>query len=142
MKFLTDEQRAKAIASLTRAPDEVILSAMVEFRRWRHMEEGTLANFNEVAGELAERRTHTAPVSEERRGTCGCAVQEVKLQEIDRPNVDPGKPAIGKIGAPAKALILEELSTGTIQPHAKYAEHLKLLWARGEVKFDGQEYYL
>ena len=137
MKLLTDEQRAKAVAALARAPDEILLSAMVDFRRWRHMEEGTKANFEEVADELTERRTHTVPVSEECRGTYGCVVQEV-----DRPNVDPGKPTITKIGAPAKALILEELRTGTIQPHAKYAEHLKLLWARGEVKFDGQRWYL
>ena len=54
-------------------------------------------------------------------------------------NVCPGDPAIGKIGATAKDLILSELRAGR-QLHQKYAEHLKLLWARGEVKYDGTLY--
>jgi hypothetical protein len=67
-----------------------------------------------------------------------------------RPNISPGEPSITKIGADAKAFILTELkcivgaSTGRVPEHFghKYKEHLKLLWKRGEIKFDGTEYYL
>ncbi len=70
------------------------------------------------------------------------AVPDAVIPASTRANVSPGEPTIGKIGADSKALILSELSTGTIQPHAKYVEHCKLLWKRGEVKYDGKEYYL
>jgi hypothetical protein len=29
-----------------------------------------------------------------------------------------------------------------IQPGAKFEEHAKLLWSRGEIRFDGKEWYL
>ena len=56
-------------------------------------------------------------------------------------NVSPGLSTIGKIGTAAKEYIFEALKLGE-QPGAKYTEHMKLLWARNEVKFDGSEYYL
>jgi len=61
-------------------------------------------------------------------------------QHAERPNVSPGKPSISKIGGSTKDLLMSELDEGK-QPSAKYAEHLKLLWSRGEVKYDGKEYY-
>lgn len=61
---------------------------------------------------------------------------------VPRLNVSPGPSSISKIGENAKLTIMSELRTGDIQPHAKYAEHLKLLWARGEVKYDGKEYFI
>lgn len=137
MKLLSEEQRAKAIEALARAPDEILLSAMVDFRRFRHLEEGTRANFNEVADQLTERRQANEPVDVERRGTCGCAVQEVKA----RTNVSPGTSSIGKIGGVTRDTLIAYLAKNQ-QPPAKYAEHMKLLWARGEIKFDGTEYYL
>ena len=62
-------------------------------------------------------------------------------EEPPRQNVSPGPSAISKIGEKAKTYLLNELKGGR-QPEAKYAEHLKLLWSRGEIKFDGKEYYL
>ena len=65
-----------------------------------------------------------------------------------RPNVSPGEPSIGKIGADSKAFIHGELKaalgTGRVPEHfgTKFQEHLKLLWKRGEIKWDGTEYYL
>lgn len=58
-----------------------------------------------------------------------------------RPNISPGEPSIGKIGADSRTGILQMLSA-SVQPTSKYAEHLKLLWKRGETKYDGKEYYL
>lgn len=61
---------------------------------------------------------------------------------IPRKNVSPGTPAITKIGSATADLILGELKRGRQPLSTKYTEHLKLLWKRGEVKFDGKEYYL
>ena len=58
-----------------------------------------------------------------------------------RKNVSPGEPSITKIGSGAKETIIHALNTGTPLGD-RYTEHLKLLWARGEIKFDGEEYYL
>ena len=63
-----------------------------------------------------------------------------------RKNVSPGEPSITKIGEKARAYLLNELKAGPrtteYADFHKYDEHLKLLWKRGEVKFDGKEYYL
>lgn len=146
MNFLTEDQRTKAIESLKRAPDEVLLSAMVDFRRFRHIEEGTRANFNQVVDELTERRTHNEPVAEDHRGS-GINVQPVEEIKLERINVSPGTPSITKIGSNTKEYIINELKISgaprTLEHFGmKYKEHLKLLWARGEIKFDGTEYYL
>ena len=67
-------------------------------------------------------------------------------EEPPRQNVSPGLPTISKIGEKAKTYLLNELKGGarTLEyaDFHKYTEHLKLLWARGEIKFDGVEYYL
>ena len=60
---------------------------------------------------------------------------------VARKNVSPGEPSITKIGSGAKETIIHALNTGTPLGD-RYTEHLKLLWARGEIKFDGEEYYL
>ena len=62
---------------------------------------------------------------------------------VVRKNICPGEPTISKIGASTTGMLLELLRCG-IQPDAKYREHLKLLWKRGLVKFDGTlgEYYV
>lgn len=75
------------------------------------------------------------------------AAQKVDNEEIatshptTRTNVSPGEPSIGKIGNVAKDAITATLGAGR-QPAEKYTEHMKLLWKRGEVKYDGKEYYL
>lgn len=61
--------------------------------------------------------------------------------EADRTNVSPGSSTITKIGSETKKHILESLDVN-VQPATRYAEHLKLLWSRGEIKFDGDRYYL
>jgi len=58
-----------------------------------------------------------------------------------RKNVSPGEPSITKIGMNTEGALFGVLSAGG-QPEARYAEHLKLLWKRGKVKFDGTEYYV
>lgn len=82
--------------------------------------------------ELGERRVLDEPVAVEKRGT---AIVE------GRKNVSPGAPSIGKIGENAKAFILESLEAGA-QPPDKYLEHMKLLWSRHIIKYDGDEFYI
>jgi hypothetical protein len=59
-----------------------------------------------------------------------------------RKNVSPGGPFITKIGTTTSDMILGLLKNGMTVPEPKYTEHLRLLWSRGLVKFDGKEYYL
>ena len=60
---------------------------------------------------------------------------------VARKNVSPGEPSITKIGSGAKETIIHALNTGTPLGD-RYTEHLKLLWARGEIKFDGEVFYV
>lgn len=59
-----------------------------------------------------------------------------------RSNVSPGEPAIGKIGQKSKDYLLNILANDVIKSGGKYEQHLRLLWKRNEVKFDGKEYFL
>ena len=59
-----------------------------------------------------------------------------------RKNINPGDPTITKIGSGTKDLILDALRQGQQMPRPKYDEHLKLLWKRGEVRFDGELFYV
>ena len=86
-----------------------------------------------------------------------CSKQYVEPEEIvggkpatedtqTRKNVSPGPASIVKIGEKTKDYLLGELKTSprTLEyaDFHKYKEHLKLLWARQQVKFDGEEYYV
>ena len=58
-----------------------------------------------------------------------------------RKNVSPGEPSITKIGSSTLEVVLGMLKDGH-QPPEKYSEHMKLLWKRDKVKFDGSNFYL
>ena len=58
-----------------------------------------------------------------------------------RKNISPGTSSITKIGMNTEGALFGVLRAGG-QPEAKYAEHLKLLWKRGKVKFDGEQFYV
>ena len=60
---------------------------------------------------------------------------------VARKNVSPGEPSITKIGSGTRETIIHALATGTPLGE-RYAEPLKLLWKRGEIKFDGEEYFV
>lgn len=68
-------------------------------------------------------------------------LEQVGVTPSERKNVSPGEPSITKIGSNTREEIIEALKRG-VQPLDKFREHLKLLWKRGEIKFDGEEYYL
>ena len=61
--------------------------------------------------------------------------------QFDRPNVDPGVSSITKIGTKTKEEILYAIKHDHT-PLARFEEHYRLLWSRGEIKYDGEKYYL
>lgn len=125
MALLTEADRAYILEQLKLAPDGILADAMLAL--------------NGLRDKIIDVRTLVLNKAVD--------VRKLEVQEspepnpVERPNVSPGASLISKIGGPTKALILEELAEG-IQPGPKFPEHMKLLWARGEVKFDGEEYYL
>jgi hypothetical protein len=62
-------------------------------------------------------------------------------EAVERKNVSPGNPTIGKIGTATTDELIAILNGGK-QPPKNRSEHMKLLWKRGLVKYDGKEYYL
>jgi len=66
---------------------------------------------------------------------------DLTTSKVERKNINPGPSSITKIGLTTKSELLHNLSFGT-QPIAKYKEHMKLLWARDEVKWDGEVWYV
>lgn len=130
MSLLTQRDREYILAQLTLAPDSVLADAMLAFDAIR----------TKIVAVRKMVETPTLSVAIE--VPIAKAVPPEEIEPVIRSNVSPGKPAITKIGSETKASILGGLANNGIQPSAKFAEHCKLLWSRGEIKFDGKEYYL
>jgi hypothetical protein len=145
MNFLTPEQRAKAIESLAKAPDEILLTLMVELRKLAHIEEGMRRNVTEL---FVERRVAIVPVADEKRGAITAVVEkvdEIVVPPVTRKNVCPGPVSTSKIGLKTVDYVLNELKAGDREPiyfGTKNLENLKLMWSRKAIKFDGKVYYL
>ena len=88
----------------------------------------------QALNEQARQRVDALPVNP--NGVLGLMPVE------QRKNINPGDPTITKIGSGTKDLILDALRQGQQMPRPKYDEHLKLLWKRGEVRFDGELFYV
>lgn len=84
--------------------------------------------------ELPPFKTTATPVFKE-------ATAVAPTKDVGRSNVSPGEPIISKIGEKARESCMA-IARGEMDFLPSYTEHLKLLWKRGEVKFDGTEYYL
>lgn len=127
MKLLTDKQRAFALKRLAEADDDILLGALAEIRQ------------RDVRIEAAKRQLN------EEFGVETCAEMQVEAPPVKEPvprrNVSPGPSSITKISPVTEATLLGGLGKGHC-PVARWNEHLKLLWTRGKVKFDGKEYYL
>lgn len=120
MQLLHDSDRAYILEQLKLAPDSVLADAMLAF--------------NVIRDKVVMVRKMTEQ---------GATLVEPAPPQVEveaRPNVPPGGSTITKIGSATKEELLKTLGQGA-QPSAKYQEHLKLLWARGEVKFDGKEWW-
>lgn len=130
MSLLTPRDREYILNQLQLAPDSVLADAMLAFN--------TIRDKLMVVRKLAE-----PPEATQETFAQGIAEYEKELVEkaAIRTNVSPGESQIGKIGGATKEGLLQNLRDGVPIP-SKYDEHMKLLWARNEVKFDGEEYYL
>lgn len=124
MSLLSANDRAYILNQLTLAPDSVLTDAMLAF--------------DAIRNKIATVRKLVSPSPEE---TPAPAAEAAPQGKPTRRNINPGVSAITRIGGPTRVQVLGYLDSG-MQPPAKFEEHCKLLWERGEVKFDGQEYYL
>lgn len=62
----------------------------------------------------------------------------------ERPNVSPGTPTVSKMGADRKQAIFAGVRAGDfVNGYSGVSlPYLQLLWSRGEVRFDGQDFYI
>lgn len=124
MSLLTANDRAYILNQLTLAPDSVLADAMLAF--------------DAIRNKIVAVRKLASPSPEE---TPAPTAEVAPQGKPTRRNINPGVSSITKIGSNTKADILAAVADG-MQPAAKFEEHCKLLWERGEIKFDGREYYL
>ena len=143
MKFLTEEQRARALVCLATAPDEIILSAMVDLKAHNHRVEGTWSNLNAILGDL---EAVAAGVPNRVATSAPVPASPTPAAAAPRVNVPFTRAsAITRIGTATREFILSQLrmSDSSITGlGAKYVEQLILLRERGEIKFDGEAFYL
>jgi len=139
---LIEFNRAKALAYIDRvATDGDLLRLTATLRHWKSVEENET---KKLAGETAPDSKsffmeHHEEVEKHEATTAGGG-PDVSPMESPRTNVSPGPSSITKIGSKTREEILQSLKEGR-QPSDKYSEHMKLLWSRDEVKFDGEKYY-
>ena len=115
----------------TQEEAQAVLNAVAAIGKQPHACSRQFIEASEIVAKVHGKIVDTEPLSEGAHPTAS----------PPRKNVNPGTPSIGKIGSGTKEQLLEMLSEGH-QPQAKWMEHLKLLWSRGEVKFDGYDFYL
>lgn len=125
--MLSDNDRKYILNALRAAPDHVLADAMLAYNAFRD---------KVIAVRKLTKAPEAEPSSPEVEDTPSSEVEDTP----DRPNVDPGKSTIIKIGAKSKDEIFVRLKNGASLD--RFSEHLKLLWSRGEVKFDGTRYYV
>lgn len=139
MSILSDRDREFILKQLRTAPDSVLADAMLEFNLIRDKIVAVRKLTKEPQEVISSEMTVTEPAPNIEINPLGTVhASQSKL----RPNVDPGKPEITKIGSKTKDQIIQWLKDGTDIRADLYGEHLKLLWSRGEVKFDGARWYV
>lgn len=149
MNILSQLEREALIKSLSDAPDEILIDAVRQRKEWMS---GIKSSFKEVQGFIGMRviETPTAKYSGSEIGTKDSSKKVDNDSETSgrdshpttRINKSPGPSAISKLGSKTKDELIAVLKAGSQPNHDKWGEHLKLLWSRGEVKFDGAAYYL
>lgn len=136
MQILKNDERDALLKVLQTAPDEVLLDAVRQTK---------------------DHRLHIQNTLKEVQGYCGLKAIELPKPQLDaksveakavldatptaRKNINPGRPAIGKIGTKTTNELLDMLSK-RVQPAEKWTEHMKLLWSRDIVKWDGSQWYV
>lgn len=126
-RLITDNDREFILNALAGASDEVLVRA---YQDWDAQRTAALQVRASVGSKISSPQTNTEPQT-----------SSEDVAPAPRPNVSPGASSISKIGGATKDELFGMLARGT-QPPAKYSEHLKLLWSRGEVNFDGKDWYV
>lgn len=135
--LLSTSEREALLRALVDAPDDVLIDAVQQRKNWI---KSIKSSFDEVRGFVGMKVTEAGKPPPASAGSVP-VVKSAPQEVASRKDVSPGTPAIGKIGSTTKDTLLDLLKQG-IQPNSKWSEHLKLLWLRHEIKFDGKEYYL
>lgn len=130
MALLNDGDRAFILAQLTLAPDEILADAMLAFNAVRDKIIKVRA-LSAAAGTKEEPEVSYAAVTTE----------DVKHVLVSRPNVTPSGPIAKRLHVHTKNTILNRLEDG-VQPNEQLLPQAKLLWSRGEIKYDGEKFYL
>lgn len=138
MNILSEPEREALLKSLTDAPDEVLIDAVRQRKDWM---KSIKSSFDEVRSFVGMKVTEGGkpppPVIVHVK-----VAEDGSVRVPDRTNKSPGASAIGKIGTKTKEELIAVLKAGRQPNHDKFGDHLKLLWQRGEVKFDGKEFFL
>ncbi len=93
--------------------------------------------------QLEQTGSSVPKVAEKSRSSAVNSSTAAGATDAPRPNTSPGEPSIGKIGKDNVDLLVRSVLNGARTHQAdKWTEHMKLLWKRGLVKYDGEEYYL
>jgi hypothetical protein len=139
MNMLSESEREALLRSLSGAPDEVLIDAVRQRKDWM---KNIRSSFDEVRSFVGMKVMETIKPPLIVTATKADLTPSVEAAPKQRPNVNPGRSSISKIGTKTKDDLLRELGLHGILPGGKFEEHLKLLHNRGEVKYDGKEYYL
>jgi len=130
MALLNDGDRAFILAQLALAPDEILADAMLAF--------------NAVRDKIIKVRALSAAAATEEKpkvSYVAITTEDVKHLPVPRPNVPPSGPVAKRLHVHTKNTILNRLEDG-VQPNEQLLPQAKLLWARGEIKYDGEKFYL
>jgi hypothetical protein len=147
MNILSEDERAALLRSLTDAPDEVLIDAVRQRKDWM---KGIKSSFDEVRNFVGMKVTESSkpPLNSGRETGTGESSKKVDndpekvSHPTTRPNKSPGASSITKIGTKTKDDLIAVLRAGLQPNHDKFGEHLKLLWEREIVLYDGKEFYV
>jgi hypothetical protein len=134
MNLLSITEREALLKALSDAPDEILIDAVRQRKDWMKT---IKQSFDEVRSFVGMKVVEAAkPPSQP------AITKTVEVSNDPRPNINPGPSSITKIGTKTTDELLAVLKAGKQPNHDKYGEHLKLLWSRGVLNYDGKGYFI
>lgn len=141
MQILSEQERSALLSCLQDAPDEILVDAVRQKKDWMKTIRSSFDEVRAMVGMWVDSPPRGKPPYMANPPEVKPLAPEPEAPE-PRKDVSPGKSMITRIGANTEAELLGVLKTGRQPNHDRYGEHLKLLYARGKVKYDGKEYYV
>ncbi len=144
MQILSTIERDALIKTLSTAPDELLLNAVQHVKDWRT---GIQRDMKELQSFVGLRVIEAQPAKYSGTGVAAPVTERPEpaasvAAPASRTDKSPGPSGIGKIGTTTKEMLLAILGKGEQPTKGRWDEHLKLLWQRHEIKYDGNEYYV